>query len=411
MEVVHARCAGLDISKKDAKVCVRIAGAGRRKTQETVTTWSSMTRQVLELRDHLVGQAVTCVVMEATGDYWKPFYYLIEDAGFEVLLVNARHVKNLPGRKTDVADATWLAQLGAHGLVRGSFVPPAPVRQLRDLTRTRTAVTRERGREAQRLEKLLEDAGIKLSAVASDILGVSGRAMLEALIAGVRDPAALADLAKRRLRSKIPALTEALEGRFGEHHAFLARLHLDLIDQHTAAIDQLTERIEVVIAPFRAFRDLICTIPGISTLTADVVTAETGADMTRFPTAGHLASWAGTTPGNNESAGKVKSSRTRPGNPYLQGALGAAAMSCAQNGRTYLGARYRRIATRRGPQKANVAVQHAMLTAIWHMATTATTYQDPGADYYTRLNPERARTRAVRQLETMGYRVTLDTAP
>lgn len=326
------------------------------------------------------------------------------------MLVNARHVKNLPGRKTDVADATWLAQLGAHGLVRGSFVPPAPIRQLRDLTRARTAITRERGRETQRLEKLLEDAGIKLSAVASDILGVSGRAMLEAFIAGDRDPAALADLARRRLRSTIPALTEALNGRFSEHHAFLARVHPDVIDQHTAAIDQLTERIEMVIAPFRVFRDLICAIPGISTLTADVIVAETGADMTRFPTAGHLASWAGSTPGNNESAGTVTSSRTRPGNPYLQGALGAAAMACAQNRRTYLGARYRRIASRRGPQKANVAVQHAMLTAIWHIGATGAPYRDLGADHYTQLNPERARTRALHQLEALGYRVTLDAA-
>jgi transposase len=410
VEVVHARCAGLDISKKDAKVCVRVAGAGRRKTAETVTTWGSVTSQVLALREHLIGQRVTCAVMEATGDYWKPFYYLLEDAGFEVLLVNARHVKNLPGRKTDVADATWLAQLGAHGLVRGSFVPPGPVRQLRDLTRARTAITRERGREAQRLEKLLEDAGIKLSAVASGILGVSGRAMLEALIAGDRDPAALADLAKRRLRSKIPALTEALTGRFTEHHAFLARVHLDLIDRHSAAIDQLTTRIEVMIEPFQAFRDLICTIPGISALTADVVIAETGAGMSRFPTAGHLASWAGTTPGSNESAGKVKSSKTRPGNPYLQGALGAAAMACAQNPRTYYGARYRRIASRRGPQKANVAIQHSMLIAIWHMGTTGTLYDDPGADYFTRLNPHRAKNRAIHQLEAMGYRVTLDQA-
>ncbi|MEV0804684.1 IS110 family transposase [Kribbella sp. NPDC050281] len=412
MEVVHARCAGLDISKKDAKVCVRIAGAGRRKTVETVTTWASMTGQILALRDHLAAQRVTCVVMEATSDYWKPFYYLLEDlSGVEVLLVNARHVKTVPGRKTDVADATWLAQLGAHGLVRGSFVPPAEIRQLRDLTRARTAITRERAREAQRLEKLLEDAGIKLSAVASDILGVSGRAMLEALIAGDRDPTALADLAKRRLRAKIPELTEALNGRFGEHHAFLARVHLDLIDRHTAAINQLTARIEQVIEPFQAFRALICTIPGIATLTADVIVAETGADMSRFPTAKHLAAWAGTTPGNNESAGKVKSSKTRPGNPYLQGALGAAAMACAQNPRTYYGARYRRIASRRGPKKANVAIQHSMLTAIWHMATTGTLYTDPGADYYTRLNPERTRTRAIRQLQAMGYRVTLDTAP
>jgi transposase len=409
MDVVHARCAGIDISKKDAKVCVRIAGG--RKAAETVTTWGSMTGQVLALRDHLIGEQVTCVVMEATSDYWKPFYYLLEDIpGAQILLVNARHVKNLPGRKTDVADATWLAQLGARGLVRGSFVPPEPVRQLRDLTRARTAITRERSREAQRLEKLLEDAGIKLSAVASDILGVSGRAMLEALIAGDRDPARMADLARRRLRSKIPELTQALDGRFTAHHAFLARVHLNLIDQHTAAISQLTERIEETMEPFRSFRKLICPIPGISTLTADVIVAETGADMTRFPTAGHLASWAGTTPGKNESAGTVKSSRTRPGNPYLQGALGAAAMACAQNPGTYLGAKYRRIAARRGPQKANVAIQHAMLTAIWHMASNGTFYDDPGAGYFTRLHPDRARSRALRQLQDMGYHVTLEKA-
>lgn len=411
MEVVHPRCAGIDISKKDAKVCVRVAGKGRRKTVETVTTWGSMTGQILALGEHLAAEKVTCVVMEATGDYWKPFYYLLENLpGVEVMLVNARHVKNVPGRKTDVADATWLAQLGAHGLVRGSFVPPEPIRQLRDLTRARTAITRERSREAQRLEKLLEDAGIKLSAVASDILGVSGRQMLEALIAGERDPVALAELAKRRLRSKIPELTEALTGRFGEHHAFLARVHLDLIDRHTAAIEELTARIEVMIEPFQGFRELICTIPGISVLTADVVIAETGADMTRFPTANHLASWAGTTPGNNESAGKVKSSKTRPGNPYLQGALGAAAMACAQSPRTYYGARYRRIAIRRGPKKANVAIQRSMLVAIWHMGTTGTLYEDPGADYYTRLHPDRAKKRAIHQLEAMGYRVTLDQA-
>jgi transposase len=411
MEVVHPRCAGMDVSKKDAKVCVRVAGAGRRKTVETVTTWSSMTGPILALREHLAVEQVTCVVMEATGDYWKPFYYLLEDLpGVEVMLVNARHVKTVPGRKTDVADATWLAQLGAHGLVRASFVPPEPIRQLRDLTRARTAITRERAREAQRLEKLLEDSGIKLSAVASDILGVSGRAMLEALIAGDRDPVTLADLAKRRLRNKIPELTEALNGRFNEHHAFLARVHLDLIDRHTDAIDKLTARIEVMMEPFQGFHDLICTIPGISTITADVIVAETGADMSRFPTAKHLAAWAGTTPGNNESAGKVKSSRSRPGNPYLQGALGAAAMACAQNPRTYYGARYRRIASRRGPKKANVAIQHSMLIAIWHMGTTGTLYEDPGADYFTRLHPDRARKRAIHQLEAMGYRVTLDNA-
>ena len=250
MEIVHRRCAGMDVSKRDAKVCVRVAGRGRRKTVETVRTWGSTTNAILGLREHLINEQVTLVVMEATGDYWKPFYYLLEDADFEVMLVNARQVKNLPGRKSDVSDAAWLAQLGAHGLVRGSFVPPGPIRELRDLTRARTAMTRERGREIQRLEKLLEDAGIKLSSVASDITCVSGRLMLQALINGEHDPATLADLAKRRLRAKIPELTEALTGRFSNHHAFLAGMYLDAIDQRSQQIADLTARIEVMIEPF-----------------------------------------------------------------------------------------------------------------------------------------------------------------
>ena len=411
MDVVHPRCAGVDISKRDAKVCVRIQGAGRARARSTVTTWDAVTNRILELRDHLIAEEVTLVVMEATSDYWKPFYYLLEDAPFEVMLVNARHTKGIPGRKTDVSDAAWLAELGAHGLVRGSFVPPEPIRQLRDLTRTRTAITRERGREVQRLEKLLEDAGIKLSSVASDITGVSGRAMLEALIAGDRDPAGLADLAKRRMRSKIPELTEALTGRFGEHHSFLARLHLDLIDGHSRAIEELDERIEEAMQPFRATRDLIVTIPGISTVVADVIIAETGGDMSRFPSAGHLASWAGTCPGSNESAGRVKSTHTRPGNPYLKGALGAAAMSVARSKNTYLAAKFRRIASRRGPVKALVALEHAMLVAIWNMCSTGTYYADPGEDFFTRLHPDRARDRALEQLHRMGYAVTLEPLP
>ena len=323
----------------------------------------------------------------------------------------ARHARNMPGRKTDVSDAAWLAQFGAHGLVRSSFVPPAPIRELRDLTRTRTALTRDRAREVQRLEKLLEDAGIKLSAVASDIVGVSGRAMLEALVAGQRDPLVLAELAKRRMRSKIPELTEALTGRFGEHHAFLVRTHLDLIDHFTDAVNATTARIEEAMAPFRAARDLIVTIPGVSTGVADVIIAETGADMARFPTAGHLASWAGTCPGANESAGRVKSTHTRPANPYLKGALGAAAMAAARTKGTYLAAKHRRIATRRGPLKAVVAVEHAIIVATWHMLIEHESYRDPGADYFARLNPDKTRNRAIDQLRAIGYDVTLTPRP
>ena len=411
MDVIHPRCAGLDISKKDAKVCVRIAGSGPGRAVETVATWGSTTNQILALREHLLAEHVSCVVMEATGDYWKPFYYLLEDLeGVEVMLVNAREAKNLPGRKTDVSDATWLAQLGAHGLVRASFVPPQPIRELRDLTRTRTAITRERSREVQRLEKLLEDAGIKLSSVATDIVGVSGRAMLQALAAGEHDPAVLADLAQKRLRTKTPQLVEALTGRFTDHHAFLVRMHLGLIDQHTAAINALTERIEVVIEPFRGFCELISSIPGIGTTTAEVITAETGADMTRFPTAGHLASWAGVCPGHHESAGRTKSTHTRPGNPYLKAVLGTAAMNAARNKDSYLGARYRRLAARRGKGKALVAIQHSILVAIWSMAHTGALYDDLGADHYTRIQPIRTKRRAIRQLQEMGYTVTLQPA-
>src|SRR6476661_9462666 len=242
MEVVHPRCAGIDVSKRDAKVCIRIQGGNGRKTSSTVTTWGSMTNQILALRDHLAAQQVTVVIMESTSDYWRPFYYVLE-ADFEVLLVNAREVKNMPGRKSDVSDAAWLADLGAHGLVRASLVPPPPIRQLRDLTRARTVITRERSREAQRLEKLLEDAGVKLTSVVSNIAGVSARAMLEALIDGEQDPAAIAELVQPRMRPKIPALTEALTGRFGDHHRFMTRLFLDRIDAHNADIARLDARI------------------------------------------------------------------------------------------------------------------------------------------------------------------------
>jgi transposase len=409
VDIVHYRCAGLDISKRDVKVCVRTQEPGRARASSTVTTWVAVTNQILALRDHLIAEGVSLVVMEATSDYWKPFYYLLEGGPFEIMLANARHVKNLPGRKTNVSDATWLAQLGAHGLVRGSFVPPEPIRHLRDLTRMRTTIIRERTREIQRLEKLMEDTGVKLSSVASEVHGVSARIMLDALIAGERDPVVLAEMAKGRLRNKIPQLTEALTGRFSEHHAFLVQIQLDLIDQRAKAIDEITARIEVVMAPFRHARDLISTIPGISTRVADVIIAETGADMSQFPTAGHLASWAGVCPGSNESAGRVKSTRTRPGNPYLKGALGIAAMSAARSHDTYYAAKYRRIASRRGPIKAVVAIEHAMLIAVWNMLQTGETYDEPGGDFYAKRNPERAKRRAVDQLRNLGFTVTLET--
>ncbi len=409
MEVVFQRCVGVDISKKDAKVCVRIQGDGRRRTSSTVTTWGSMTNQILALRDHLVAAQVSVVVMEATSDYWRPFYYVLE-ADFQVMLVNARDAKNVPGRKSDVSDAAWLADLGAHGLLRSSFVPPEPIRQLRDLTRTRTVITRERSREVQRLEKLLEDSGVKLSSVATDVTGVSGRLMLQALIDsnGTADPATMADLAKRRMRTKIPLLTEALNGRFTAHHAFMTRLFLHRIDAHTRDIEALSERIDGLMEPFRPARELLESIPGFSKIIAEIFIAETGGDMTQFPTAGHLASWAGTSPGSNESAGRVKSSKTRPGNRYLKGALGVAALAVSRSKNTYLAAKYRRLASTRGPMKAVVAVEHAMLIAAWNMLTGGEFYRDPGPDFYTRIDPGKAKARAVKQLEALGYHVTIE---
>ena len=408
MDIVHYRCAGLDISKRDAKACVRVQQPDQARAKSKVTTWGSTTNAILELREFSFAEEVTLVVMEATSDYWKPFYYLLDEGPFEVMLVNARHVKNLPGRKTDVSDAAWLAQLGAHGLVRASFVPPEPIRQLRDLTRSRTIVIRERSREIQRLQKLLEDAGVKLSSVATAITGPSGRSMLEALIAGVRDLDVLAELARGRLRAKIPELTEALTGRFNEHHAFLVRLHLEAIDHRTEAIDEVTARVELMIEPFRAARDLLETIPGISTRAADVIVAETGADMSRFPTAKHLASWAGICPGSNELAGRVKSTRTRPGNPYLKGVLSIATLSAIRSSDTYYSAKYRRIASRHGPIRAVVAVEHSMIIAIWNMLQSGESFTDLGGDYYTRLRPERTKNRALQQLRQLGFTVTLE---
>ncbi len=287
-------------------------------------------------------------------------------------------------------------------------MPPPPIRELRDLTRARTVITRERTREIQRLEKFLEDACIKLSSVASDITGVSGRLMLKALIEGQQDPVVLANLAQRRMRSKIPEFTDALTGRFGSHHRYMVELYLHRVDAHTADIEDLSARIEAAMEPFRLARGLLISIPGFSTTVAEIFIAETGADMTVFPTAGHLASWAGTSPGSNESAGRLKSTKTRPGNRYLKGALGIAALSAARSKNTYFTAKYSRLTGRRGPSKALVAIEHAMLTAAWHMLTTGELYKDPGADYFTRQTPAKTKTRATKQLESLGYQVTLE---
>ncbi|MCV2492027.1 IS110 family transposase [Geodermatophilus sp. YIM 151500] len=409
MDVLIERCAGLDIGKKDLKACVRrpAARAGRRASE--ARTFATTTRGLLALAEWLADEQVTVVGMESTGDYWKPVFYLLEGT-FETQLLNARHIRNVPGRKTDVTDAVWIAQLVEHGLVRPSLVPPPPIRRLRDLTRYRASLVGERSREAQRLDKLLEDAGVKLSTVVSDVLGASGRAMLGALIDGQRDPQTLADLGDRRLRATPAALAEALQGNFTAHHATLARLMLTHIDQLSAAIAALDAEVDAEMAPFTAERDRLDTIPGVSKRAAEVLIAELGVDMSRFPTPGHLASWAGMCPGNNESAGTHHSGRTRKGDPWLRGILGEIAMTAARNRSSHLGARYRRLATRRGKKRALVAVGHAVLLAAWSMLTTGTDYTDRGPDHAPRpvSDPARRVAQLLAQLNALGYRATLD---
>jgi transposase len=399
----------VDIGKADLKACVRIPGPrGGRRSQ--TKTFSTTTAALLQLRQWLVDQQVTVVAMEATGDYWKPVYYLLE-YDFEVQLLNATHMRNVPGRKTDVSDAGWIAQLVEHGLVRPSFVPPPPIRRLRDLTRYRSALIGERTREKQRVEKVLEDAGIKLSAFISDIFGMSGRAMLAALINGQRDPQVLAEYARARMRRKIPALVEALTGRFTEHHAFLCRMMLAHIDGLDAAIAEVTGQIEAQMQPFQAVADRLDTIPGVNQRTAQTIIAEIGVDMTRFPTAAHLASWAGVCPGNNESAGKHHSGRTRKGDSWLRAALGEAAAAGVGTKNSYLQAQYRRLAGRRGKKRALVAVGHTILVATWHMITHEVDYQDLGPTHYlTRIDPARHTRRLINQLNQLGYQVLLSPA-
>ncbi|MFE9695220.1 IS110 family transposase [Micromonospora sp. NPDC005806] len=409
MDVVHERCAGVDISKADVKVCIRVPGAGRRRRRE-VRTFSTMTNDLLAMRDWLLAEQVTVVGMEATGAYWKPVFYLLEH-DMQCWLLNARHMKAVPGRKTDVKDAEWIAELVEHGLVRPSFVPPEPIRQLRDLTRYRTEIVRERTREIQRLEKFLEDAGIKLSVVVSDLMGKSARAMLEALIAGERDPHVLAELALGSMRGKRPLLTEALTGRFTTHHAFLTRAMLDRIDACVAMEARLSSQIDQQVRPFRRQLDLIATIPGASGRAAEVILAEIGADPTRFPTPGDLASWAGMCPGNNQSGATNKPGRTRHGDPWLKAVLGQIAVSAARTKGTYLAARYRRIASRRGKKRALVAVGHSVLIAVWIMLSRNIAYHDLGAEHFVeRLNPHakaRQTRRLIDQLHQLGYQVTV----
>jgi transposase len=413
-EEVIARVAALDIGKAELVCCVRVPGQGKRgKRLQEVRTYSTMTRSLLVLADRLAELGVTRVVMEATSDYWKSPFYLLEAHGFEVWLVNAKDVKHLPGRpKTDRLDAVWLAKVAERQLLRPSFVPPPPIRRLRDLTRYRADLVAVRTAEKNRVEKLLEDAQIKLSVVASDIFGVSGRAMLAALIAGERDPKVLAQLARRRLRAKLSLLEEAFHGRFSDRHAFLLQTMLGRIDQASADIAELDGKIEETVAPFAQTVERLDEICGVGRAAAQVIIAEIGVDMSRFPTPGHLVSWARFAPGVKESAGKKKGKGTTGhGNPYLARVLGEAAAAAGKTN-TFLGERYRRIARRRGTKKALVAVGRSILIIVWHLlADPSARFHDLGPDFYgTRIDTERRKRNHVRQLEALGYTVTLQPA-
>jgi transposase len=405
MDVIVERVAGLDVHKASVTACARVPGADGGREEHT-ETFATTVAGLLVLADWLQAHGVTQVAMEATGVYWKPVWAILEDR-FDCLLVNAHHVKQVPGRKTDVTDAQWICRLAEAGLLRSSLVPPKPIRTLRNLTRYRKAQIKDRQREAGRLHKLIEDTGIKLDCVASDILGKSGRAMLDALIAGTTDPAVLADLAQGKLRAKLPALRDALQGRFEPEHALIVGRILAHIDYLDESIAELSGAIEQQIAPFGPAVELLCTIPGIQRRTAEVIIAETGGDMSAFPTAKHLASWAGVCPGNDESAGKRRSGRTTKGSKWLRAALIEAAKAASRTRDTYLAAQYQRLRVRRGHNKATTAIAHSMLTAAWHMLCTGETYNDPGGDYFTRRDPERQTRRLIAQLERLGHTVTL----
>jgi transposase len=391
MDQLIERCCGLDVHRDTVAACVRVPGPNG-KRQHEVRTFGTTAAELLALRDWLEAHRVTHVAMESTGVYWKPVFYVLEES-FTCLLVNASHIKQVPGRKTDVKDCVWIAQCLECGLLRGSFVPPAPIREVRDLTRHRRVLIEERTRAANRLHKLLQDAGIKLASVATNILGVSGRAMLEALVHGTTDPEVLADLARGRLRKKLPALRQALAGRFRPHHAFLVSQLLAHIDYLEEAISTVSEEVEARLAPFTQHLTRLDTIPGIDKRTAEVLIAELGVDMSYFPSDRHLASWAALCPGNNESAGKHRSGKTRRGNRWLRTALVEAAWAAIRVEGSALGARYRRVMRHRGHKKAVVAVAHAMLRTIYHLLAEAATYREPGADYYDRRHAERVRRR------------------
>src|SRR5216110_2889899 len=403
MQVVHEVCCGMDVHKKSVTACV-LWGSGRRRQTRAFGTF---TQELLELGDWLRACGVTHVAMESTGVYWKPVWNLLEGQ-FEVLLVNAQHIKAVPGRKTDQKDSEWIADLLQHGLLRGSFVPPQPTRELRDLTRYRVSLVQEINRIANRIQKVLEDANIKLASVATDALGASGRAILEAMLAGERDSARLAEMAQGKLRNKIPELQLALEGRMTEHHRFLLRQLFDHLRFTESKRSEIEQEIDKRMRPFQDEVIRLCTIPGVDQVTAWGILSEFGLDMNQFPSAEHLSSWACLCPGNFESAGKRLSGKMRKGNVSLRRCLSQAAWAISMMKNNYLSALYRRIAARRGAKRAVMAVAHALLVIAFHMLKRKENYRELGADHFDRIDVSRIRRSLVRRLERLGHRVTLE---
>jgi transposase len=409
MEVLHQRCAGVDVHKKTVVAAIRLTEGNKVVTE--VKTFATTTAGLLALADWLSQNDCTHVAMEATGVYWKPVWHILSDGEMELILANAAHVKNLPGRKTDVSDAAWLADLLAHGLIRGSFVPDDTTQEMRVLLRTRKQLGREQSRHIQRIHKTLEDANIKIESELSDMLGKSGRAMLEAIIAGETDPVRLAALAHRGVKSSQAKLQEALRGRVTPQHRFLLKLHLKQIDHLDEAIAAIDSAVEANLAPFRIAVDLVRTAPGIASLSARTIVSEIGTDMSRFPSDGHLLSWAGFCPRNDESAGKRRSSRLRKGAPWLKTMLIQCAWAAKRKKGSYLQAQFLRLRSRRGPQKAICAVAASLLTSIYHMLKNGTPYEDLGADHFIRRSKTTHAQRLVKRLEHLGYAVDLKPLP
>jgi len=408
-EAVIERCCGLDVHQKTVTACI-LAGALNQQPSESLRTFSTTTKGLLELRDWLEEHGCSHVAIESTGIYWRPVFHILEDT-VTVLLVNAYHMKQVPGRKTDLRDAQWIARLLRWGLLKPSLIPPKPIRDLRDLCRYRKKLTEQASAEKNRIQKVLEDANIKLASVVSNVFGVSGRAMLEALMQGETSPEKTADLARRKLRSKIPQLVEALEGHVNEHHRFLIQMQMEHLEYLEKAIARLHERIDEKIRPYQHEVDLICTTPGIDTVSAQHIFAEMGGDISVFPSEGHLASWIGVCPGNNESAGKRRSGRTTKGNRWLKALLVQTAHASSRTKGTYLKAFYHRVAARRGKNRAAIAVAHKQTTIIYHELSENKPYQELGENFFDLRNQKALEHRLVRRLRNLGYQVDLHPEP